>query len=411
MTPAITWLDDETARVVVDEPQAVTIDFARISETARADAVVAVVTIETEVAELGWVAGPVRVNLLSTSAIDQLRRTCNRQTDVVDWARLLGSSIKAVLDGLWNATESTDVDLDSEIPAPSWLAKPLLEAEGYTVLYARGGSGKSLLAAACAVTVVSGEPILGVETERIGPVAYLDWESTAETLTWRVRQICRGIGLGTLPYPVRHWRMAGALAARRAAISPGISELEPALIIIDSKGLATTGAPESSEGILDLARAMRHFSTPVLLIDHISKGAITGEGPDMAFGSQYVEASARLAWSLRTDATAGGLQLHLRNTKANNHRRSRDLHLAATFSEDRVVFTTEARPEPVSEAPDSVPEAILDHLLVAGGATTAELAEATGASDATVRSALKRLRDRDEIESAGGLHSLTPATF
>jgi hypothetical protein len=334
---SISWLDVETARVVWERPEPVEIVFARLSETLRADAVTALVTVRTTIADIGRVAGPIRLNLYSSSAIDSLRRACQNVTDIPDWSRVLGDSIAAVLER-FARPETTTIDITTDTTPPGWLLPPLVEAEGYTVLYARGGSGKSYLAVGIAVSVASGQPVLGLAPRSTGNVVYLDWESSASVLTHRIRRVCNGIETTNLEHRIDHVRMTGPFAARRAAISEHLATVRPALVVIDSKGGATTGSPESSEGIIDLARAVRYLDAPVLLIDHISKATIRGDDPDMAFGSQYVEASARLAWSLQTEHGRDMMTLRLRNTKANNHARAGDLTLAMHFVGDAVVF-------------------------------------------------------------------------
>jgi hypothetical protein len=385
--PAVTWFDTETARVVFDRPDPIQIDFARISETVRADATVAIVSITTDIAEIGPVAGPVRINLYSASAIDGLRRSCQNVTSVPDWATVLRSAIAAVLSD-FGLPVWTDIDPDGDWPQPSWLLPPLLETDGYTVLYARGGSGKSYLAAAACVSIASGVPLLGLEPSTVGPVAYLDWEAPAATFGHRISRICEGNEVGSLRHPIRHYRMSGPFAARRAAMAPVLAKLKPALVVIDSKGRATTGAPESSEGILDLARALDHLDMPVLLIDHISKGAIRGDDPDMAFGSVFVEASARLGWSLRTEHRIGSMVLRLSNTKANNHARRTDpLVFELMFTGQGVTVLADASAGRPIEGAEHLPahaDRIIDYLATNGPTQAIRIANDLGINKGTV---------------------------
>ena len=407
-TPAVTWFDTETARVIFENP-GIQIDFARISETVRADATVAIITITTDIADIGPVAGPVRINLYSASAIDGLRRACQNVTSVPDWALILRTAIAAVLQS-FGLPEWTDIDPGDDWPQPSWLLPPLLEADGYTVLYARGGSGKSYLAAAACVSVASGVPLLGMEPSVVGPVAYLDWEAPAATFGHRISRICEGNEVGRLRHPIRHYRMSGPFAARRAAMSPVLARLKPALVVIDSKGRATTGAPESSEGILDLARALDHLDMPVLLIDHISKGAIRGDDPDMAFGSVFVEASARLGWSLRTEHRVGSMVLRLSNTKANNHaRQTTPLVFELMFTGQGVtVLADSSAGRPVETSLPKHGPAIIDYLTDAGPSRQSDIANALGIHPTQVK---RVLESDDGFVSRDGLWQLwTPPT-
>ncbi len=123
------------------------------------------------------------------------------------------------------------------------------------------------------------------------------------------------------------------------------------LLVIDSKGMALTGSPESAEATLELTRAIRTPNVPVLLIDHISKAAIKGDD-DMAFGSVYTEYSSRLAWQLNADWKPGYVDLRLKNTKANRGPRATPLIVTLTFTDDRVLISTDrpTRPQPARHA-------------------------------------------------------------
>jgi uncharacterized membrane protein len=227
----------------------------------------------------------------------------------------------------------------------------------------------------------------------VGPVAYLDWEAPAATFGHRISRLCEGNEIGSLRHPIRHYRMSGPFAARRAAMTPVLAKLKPALVVIDSKGRATTGAPESSEGILDLARALDHLDMPVLLIDHISKGAIRGDDPDMAFGSVFVEASARLGWSLRTEHRVGSMILRLTNTKANNHARQKDpLVLELMFTGQGVTVLADSRAgAPVEGGREDLPAnavRIVDYLAQHGSARLTDIARETGLNKGTVHRTL-----------------------
>lgn len=323
---------DDAHRYVWDGAEPAELVFERLTESKRD--VTAEITASTSLHDIGRIYGPVRVNLISDRSLKTFANNLTETTDIIPWVKYLSDAAHEAVNWLREGDPPEAVDIATTYRT-TWALEPFCETDGYTVIFARGGSGKSLLAATFGLSVATGTDLVGTGPPQIeGPVLYLDWEASKDVLDWRLARLCSPLGISDPPIYYR--REAGPLASMARAIARHIRRLGIRLLIVDSKGLAITGAPESSEGILELARALRALDTPTILIDHVSKGAIKGDDPNMAFGSQYVEAASRQAWSVSSELATGGISLRLSNTKANNGAKHPAVGLAYMFDDDEI---------------------------------------------------------------------------
>src|SRR5262249_35446586 len=68
-----------------------------------------------------------------------------------------------------------------------------------TLLYADGDTGKSLFALTLAAAVRSSTPLPGLTPARAASVAYLDWETSRDTLEGRLALVAAGLGIAPPP--------------------------------------------------------------------------------------------------------------------------------------------------------------------------------------------------------------------
>jgi hypothetical protein len=225
---------------------------------------------------------------------EELARRC-RELTPQEWRELVHQVCLAAAES-WTAISPIR---PAELPAGNghlWLLEPYLLAEGISLLYGDGGSGKSLAAAWIA---------LRIATER--PVLYLDWEAGPGAFQNRIRALARGMGRdvpGQLLYAEMRasLRQAGREAARIAA-AEGC-----AAVIIDTAGPAGGADPESASTALAFHEISRSFPCPTLALHHIPKNA---KDPSKPFGSVYYHNLARLAWHL-VPLGGGRASLHCR---------------------------------------------------------------------------------------------------
>jgi hypothetical protein len=265
-----------------------------------------------------------------------------------------------------------------------------VEADGATVLFAPGGTGKGYLALTLALSVSTGQPLLGSVPVITGPVAYLDWEASKAETDRRIARLCRPLGITTPAILYR--REQAALSSTAHTLALRFAQEGVVLAIIDSKGMAAAGAPEAGETAINLFRAIRRLRVPALVIDHVSKAVMKGDDPEMAFGSVYTTNGARLAWTARASFRPGELNLRLTNTKANNGPLAQPRAVSFLFSERDVIISSSQQAR--FEAGSGTVADRLAAILADARMSSTELGKEIGVSWETVRKTLARGQDR-----------------
>lgn len=237
----------------------------------------------------------------------------------VDWAALMEQLCRTVRDAHRAGAPAVDLREVQPVNGTRWIVEPFVEAGGVTVLFAMGGTGKSMCAMAIAATAASGTAVVGTPKGEAGPVLYLDWETDPATATERLRAICLGAGIASLP-PVHYRRQVASLESAAQEIRRDIARLGAVMVVVDSLGAARGGEPESADLTIRTFVALRSLGVPVLVVDHVSKAA--GNDATTSFGSVYTHNLARLTWALdkAQDEGSDRLVLALVNRKRNNGR-------------------------------------------------------------------------------------------
>lgn len=261
-----------------------------------------------------------RLNLVSTrSRADVIRALGNRIPESqIDWSAALEYACHLAITHWREGEPFIDLRDVPQREGTRFLLEPYVEHVGATVLFADGGTGKSLFGLAIGVAVASGAPVLGACPARTCKVAYLDWESDAEIHAERRRAICAGANLSEREAPIYYRRQVASLAESAPHIRRFIAENEIGFAIIDSMGMARGGEPESADSTIRLFAAARTLGIPWLGIDHVTKNG--GDGQSRPFGSIYTHNSARLTWGLEKieDLGNGKVILATTNHKTNN---------------------------------------------------------------------------------------------
>lgn len=221
---------------------------------------------------------------------------------------------------------------------PTYLVRPLILANSPTVLFGRGGLGKSIMALAMGLSVATGQPIFGQRPQLTGTVLYYDWEWDQETHAARLAALCKWLNI-SMPRNIHYRHMVASLPTSAARIRQEIAKHKAVLVIIDSMGLARGGEVKDDGATNAVFAAVRTFGCATFLLDHVTKNATNQEGP---IGSVYTLNGARLMWRLdgvRLDGTSKSV-LSLVNTKANGkYQPARGFELdVEADDDDRPVF-------------------------------------------------------------------------
>ena len=334
-----------------------------------------------------------RLNFTSTRARSELISRLT-QLHPIEWSIIIEQLCVLVLERERQGEPIHVVDGSAQPDPPGYLLYPFLPEQMPTLLYGHGGSGKSYFAVLLAVLVSSGTSHdgLGLFPFRSGPVLYLDWEATHEDFIRRVALVSRP--LRTQPRVLYRF-CSVPLSSDLEYLRELVIAERPALIIVDSAGLASSSELNSPDSARGLYQALRALRTTALVIHHCPK-----VGPLSAFGTGYFTNIARSVWELRSqsDPDAGITAMALFHKKSNFSRLERPRGIEIRFAEEGVCF----RPTGIENIPvaaDGAPLPILIKNLLAelGSAKAVDIAKELGASPEVVRVTLCGMRDRKEV--------------
>lgn len=395
--------------------QGVEMVLDRFNEDKR-EGLMAEITVSTSLAGWEGLLHQGRLNLSSTRSRTTLANALDKRVnpEVVDWSGLLEQVCFLALKRWRDGDPLIDLAHVELRDSTHYLLEPFLEDSGVTLLFAKGGVGKSLIALGIAATIALDWPVLGIRAQRTCPVLYLDWEADEQAHAERLRAICAGMGEREIPSGLIHYRRQVASMAESApALRRLIAEHGIGFVVIDSMGAARGGDPESAETTIKMFGAARSLGVPVLGIDHLSKGALNGGDNSMPFGSVYSYNLSRLAWGVdhiaqREDGDRTSTIVALRNTKSNNGRLHHRLAYEMRFEPGLLAFEeTDVRdvPEAITKLsqPEQVLAAIRRNSVAASVADIQEHLQAEGINipDNQVRALLSRLKERQQVVPVG----------
>lgn len=292
-----------------------------------------------------------------------------------------------------------------DVDGHKWVLHPLVEGAGHTRLIAAGGSAKSLLSLAVAVTVAgdTSKP-LGLRPDTVGPVVYVDYEADAETHAERLRALCRARHMKP-PGDIIYIRARQPLHRMALNIARRVGDEGAVMLVVDSVMLARGASGEGSaeDSTLRLFEALAEIAVPALLIDHKNAQQVKTKSLG-GYGSIVMTNSVRREWDMTgTQKTQDGLSVRFQNTKVNNSAFAGDLAWTISFTNqnhrlEQVCFekvdATTVTPL-ITSSDGSHADRIATLLLHADEPLTYdEIAEATGIDQSTVRKTMQRHADR-----------------
>jgi len=257
-----------------------------------------------------------KFNLSSTRTRTEWTRALLERSPEVDWYAAIEQICTLTLRHWREGAAFLDLSLVEPRQDDAYMLKPYVIEGAASGVFADGGAGKSLFALAVALTIATGEPVVGAYPSRCAPVLYLDWEWDEEAHSERLRALCEGCGIDPPAEMIYYRREFASINESAPAIRRFIAEHEIGFVVVDSLGFARGGEPESAELTIKTFASMRTFGVPVLFVDHVAKNT---QDKTHSFGSVYTRNSARLMWRMDTDANAGESQklIGLVNTKWN----------------------------------------------------------------------------------------------
>jgi len=351
---------------------------------------------------LSWTA----FSLPSAQARETLRKKLEAIATDVPWSGYLEEAAWRFTQAARQGEPIVTLTGTTSSPTRELLPRFLYEGEP-TVVYGDGDIGKSLVALTLAVAVHSGAALpFGLKPVRAVPAAYLDWETSRDTLEMRLALVAAGLGIE--PPAIVYKRMTRPLVDEAAALAADFARRGIGLIVIDSKMFAVAGGEGAAfhEPITAFYNALRLFAPAAsLVLNHITGADARGGGPARPFGGAFAFNGPRLIWEAKrdrdvTDATA----IAFTCTKANNLPHRPDPFGLRFQPGDGTITVypfdlTEASPAVVASA--GLPYRV--RLALATGAkSVALLAEELAASKEAVRKALQREKAKGRVQLLDG---------
>jgi len=371
----------------------ITLEFARLVD--HKDTLTAEVTITSLFAgELAWA----RVNLVSVQGRNALAKAADEVSPEAPWRPIVDQACRLVAKHVRKGQPA--VPLTATAPnGHRFLVDGYLPLGQISVLYADGGSGKSLLALALAVSGILGHPLS--RRWAVGPISrclYLDWESDQQTHAerlWGLTSHREPVPEGAILYR-RLWR---PFTDHLDDIQGEVARHAADLVIIDSLAPAAGPEPESGDASVRTLSALGSLlPATVLVIAHVSKAHAESGGRTRIYGSVFNSNLARSTVEVSLNEGLSGdqrLAVTLTHTKNNLGPKVRPSALAFEWDTDGHISIMGTEPD---QSRASLPDQVLTAMTQRGLKSATALSEDTGISPASVRQILHRLEKRDMIE-------------
>ena len=358
----------------------------------------------------GGVMHQARFNVLSSTTRASLARMLQKRTPNhpdFDWFDALEWLSQLVIEGEQKGEEFIHLGAEPPIPlADTWLVEPIALKEQPAMIFGPGGSGKSLFALTCALSVALGREIIpGMPPTVHGPVMFLDWETSANTINYRCHAIAAGCSCELEPDNFIYRRSVKPLADDVEELCAVVALKKVVLVVIDSAAYAMGAQGEygdANEATLRMHEALRLMNTASLVVDHVAKmDQRRVAGTASPYGSAYKTNAVRNSWEIRK--AEGGINLY--HAKANDMALLDPIGLNLEWTTSVVRFTKVEVAEPARqvEGADSR-ELISDHLSDGAKRSPATIAKELDLNAATVRSTLRRMKDAGQVYDGDGMY-------
>ncbi len=338
-----------------------------------------------------------RTTLTSSQSKNTLIKDLKRRVDDINWDNLVDETVFLVLakhrEGVPSGPLSDYVDTGED----QYLVSPLLLADEISLLFGDGGTAKSYIALAIAMTMASGREIIpGLTPWTVARPMYLDWETNKRTQWHRAWRLARGAGMDELP-EIEYRRCINRLDDEKYAIKRTMIEKDINLLVVDSVSYAA-GGDLNEQAVADtVIQPLRWLNATTLCIAHVKKDSDQGK----AFGSVFWHNGPRSTFELKNQRTVGESRINVGvfQRKANDDTLAKPFGLSLSFSpngsNESALFeqiAIEDNPDLAKNLP--LPEQIKALLLRRSPLSIPVIAEELDAKTSSVRQVLNRGKGR-----------------
>lgn len=342
-----------------------------------------------------------KLNLSSGQSRDRLAGRLCKQTGIDGWRGML--EYACVTAGREYRKGEPVIDL-AEVESSDevqYLIQKLCPLGAPTLMFADGDSMKSFLALSFALSVRTGCALpCGLAPTQQAAVLYLDWETSKEEMSRRLRWLATGFGIA-VPH-IHYRRMVRPLADDISRIRSEVDKLEIGFVVLDSAALATGGEPKETEPVLAMLAALRSLAPATCLtLAHVSKATAADRGPmrGRAYGNVMYENLGRSVWELRAAHDGDTHYVAFFHRKVNLGRGQQPFALRLDF--DDAQHSISIHPQSLQDVPELAEHSTLAErllwLLKRGAREVGDMAENTGEDPRAVRSTLSILAKQGKV--------------
>ena len=342
-----------------------------------------------------------QINLLSTRSRQSLCKELETRYEA-PWPEILEQACAAILDRVRKGEPVQFIStFDDNIEPPQYLIEPLLPLRQPTAIFGLPGTMKSYMAILCSIitSLPWHDNPFGLKASTESHLAlYLDYESSKELMTWRLKKLQRGLELPDLIIPYR--RCALPLAEDINTIKKLIEETKAKFLIIDSIGGACGGDLYAPEPVLQFFAALRTLNLTTLILAHTSKENAKEKS---ILGSVYWTAYSRQIFQslVSHEANENEISIGLFHRKSNEDKLFPPIGFHFFFDESLI----RVEREDVKGV-----AGLLEHLALSqkvleilkeGSMTLAEIADSLETRKDTIAITLSRLKNKGQVTKLG----------
>jgi hypothetical protein len=260
------------ARLRWDSPQHVLVEFDYLRADNRSGELRGQITVTSNAPGSHGLLHRANLNLTSTQARTAcVKQLASRGKDQgVDWNALVEQACYLTVEA-HRAGEPAILLRNAERPADAgWLLPPIVLGRLPTIIFGDGGTAKSYLSLAAAISIHSGYELLSIKPSARVNVAYLDWEFDAYEHRDRMRRLVGEDMPGIVYVPC-----VGPLRDQVDRLQRVIREHDLGFVVIDSVGMACEGPPEEAQSALGFFDALRSLQVGALCVAHVNRSGDT----------------------------------------------------------------------------------------------------------------------------------------
>jgi len=294
-------------------------------------------------------------------------------------------------------------DSDTNFIVDNFILENLL-----TLVFARGGSGKSFVALLAGLAVQNADSLpedFPFKANKRTNVLYLDWESDKLEMDRRFTKMVNGMQLDGIYSPL-YVSVVRPLEDVIDDISIICATNDIGMVIVDSVGLASGGSIEDTSTSINFFRAVRQLTDDgisVFAVTHMSKRALESQDFQTPIGSIYYENMPRLIWQVNSDILESETHMQFIVRKSNVGKLP-SFGLTLSFFDNSVSIIKENHPElEVTGGERDVTDFVIELLKEnSNGLSIGEIVKEAGSSKEEVKRILDKLKAQNKVKYASG---------